>query len=320
MNRPIVVVGAPSSLGIRPYDDGPARHLDRAPDVLRQRGLVSALDALDMGDVAPPPYRDYVRPPDGARNEAEVLAYSRSLGRRVEAARRLRHFTLVLGGDCSIVLGCLLGARRAARGPIGLVYVDAHADFATPEESITGSVASMALALASGRGETPLARLSGGRTPLVDPRHIALIGRRDAGEAWYGHAALAASPIFDLPDSELRSRTPRAVAAAALERAAATDVRGFWIHVDADVLNPTVMRAVDSPEEGGPTSEELLSVLTPLVRHPSALGMNLTIYDPALDPDRSCARRLVQMLETLLAPEEGERRVADCSALSTPGL
>ena len=319
MNRPIVVVGAPSSLGIRPYDDGPARHLDRAPGVLRQRGLVSALEALDMGDVAPPAYRDYVRPPDGARNEDQVVAYSRSLGRRVEAARRLRHFTLVLGGDCSIVLGCLLGARRAARGQIGLAYFDAHADFATPEESITGSVASMALALAAGRGETPLARLFGGRTPLVDPRHIALIGRRDVNQAWYGHAALAESPILDLPDSELRSRTPRAVVAAALERMSATDVRGFWIHVDADVLNPTVMHAVDSPAEGGPTPDELLSMLAPLVRHPYALGMNVTIYDPALDPDRSGARRLVQMLETLLAPEAGERRIADWSALSTPG-
>jgi arginase len=320
MNRPIVVVGAPSSLGIRPYDDGPARHLDRAPGVMRQRGLVSALEALDMGDVSPPPYRDYVRPPDGARNEAQVLAYSRSLGRRVEAARRLRHFTLVLGGDCSIVLGCLLGARRAARGSIGLVYVDAHADFATPEESSTGSVASMALALASGRGETPLAHLFGGRAPLVESRHIALIGRRDAGQAWYGHAALAASPILDLPDSEVRSRTPRAVAAAALERVATTDVRGFWIHVDADVLNPSVMHAVDSPQAGGPAPEELLSILTPLVCHPYALGMNVTIYDPALDPDRSCARRLVQMLETLLAPEDGERRAADWRALSMPGV
>jgi arginase len=319
MNRPIVVVGAPSSIGIRPYDDGPARHLDRAPGVLRQRGLISALEALDMGDVAPPRYRDYVRPPEGARNEEQVLAYSRSLGRRVEAARRLRHFTLVLGGDCSIVLGCLLGARRAVQGPIGLVYVDAHADFATPRESTTGSVASMALALASGRGETPLAVLSGGRGPLVDPRHIALIGRRDGNEASSAQQALAASPILDLSDRELRSRTPRALAAAALERVAARDLRGFWIHVDADVLNPKVMPAVDSPEEGGPMPEELLSVLTPLIRHPFALGLNVTTYDPALDPDRACARRLVHMLETLLAPEEGERRFADWSAVSTPG-
>jgi arginase len=302
MTRPIAIVGAPSSLGIRPYDDGPARHLGRAPGVLRERGIVSSLDALDMGDVVPPAYRDYVRPPDRARNEKQLVAYSRALGKRVEAASRLRRFVVVLGGDCSVVLGSLLGARRAANGPVGLIYVDAHADFATPEESRTGSVASMSLALAVGRGNTPLARLNG-PAPLVDPRHVALLGRRDAADAWYGHAALAASPILDLPDSELRSRTPGALAAAALDRVVSNDVRGFWIHLDVDVLNPSVMSAVDSPEPGGPLPEELLGVLTPLVRHPHALGLNVTIYDPALDPDRSGARRLVQLLDDLLAKE-----------------
>src|SRR5262245_50231074 len=135
MDRSIALVGAPSSIGIRPYDDGTARHVDQAPEVLRERGLVSRLDAMDLGDVVPPPYQDYVRPPNRARNERQVLEYSRSLGDRVAAATSAGRFAVVLGGDCSVVLGCLLGARRTAGGPIGLVYIDAHADFATPEES-----------------------------------------------------------------------------------------------------------------------------------------------------------------------------------------
>ena len=161
MDRSIAIVGAPSSIGIRPYDSGEARQLDRAPGVLRELGLVQRLGASDLGDVIPPAYRDYVRPPGRARNEAEVAAYCRTLGERVEAATSDRRFAVVLGGDCSIVLGCLLGARRSAQGSVGLVYVDAHADFGTPEESRTGSVASMCLALAVGRGDTPLARLAG---------------------------------------------------------------------------------------------------------------------------------------------------------------
>src|SRR4029077_3435771 len=75
---------------------------------------------------------------------------------------------------------------------------------------------------------------------------------------------------------------------------------GFWIHLDADVINPTEMPAVDSPEPGGPTIEEVVELLAPLVRHPRALGLELTIYDPGLDPDRSCAARLVTFLENLL--------------------
>jgi arginase len=299
MTRPIAIVGASSSIGIRPYDDGEVRQLSRAPDVLRERGLIRRLDATDLGDVVPPPYRDYVRPPRRARNEEEVVVYSRSLAQRVAAATAHERFALVLGGDCSIVLGCLVGAKRTARGQVGLVYVDAHADFATPEESRTGSVASMCLAFASGRGETPLARLSG-RAPLVEGKHIALVGRRDAAQPWYGHKALSASPILDFPDSELLTQDFDEVVSASLRRVTAEDLEGFWIQLDADVLNPAVMSAVDSPEPGGLMPSELVQFLTPLVRHPLALGLSLTTYDPAFDADRSGARQLVRLLEALL--------------------
>ncbi len=301
MNRPIAVVGAPSSIGIRPYDDGHPRHLFWAPGVLRERGVIAKLGAIDLGDVVPPPYHDYVRPQGRARNEDQVIAYSRSIGMRVAAAIHRGRFGVVLGGDCSIVLGCLLGARRAVRGPVGLAYVDAHADFATVGESRSGSVASMCLGLASGRGDTPLARL-GGRGPLVDGRHVALVGRRDRAVAWYGHDALAASATLDLSDAELTTHSAADLAAAALARIAAPGVRGFWIHLDVDVLNPAIMPAVDSPEPGGPMPGDLVSLLTPLVRHPLALGLDVSLYDPALDADRSCARELVGLLETLLAP------------------
>ncbi len=60
MNRSIAIVGAPTSIGIRTYDSGEPRHLDRAPGVLRELGLVQRLGASDLGDVIPPAYRDYV--------------------------------------------------------------------------------------------------------------------------------------------------------------------------------------------------------------------------------------------------------------------
>lgn len=300
MDRPIVLVGAPSSIGIRPYDDGQARQLDTSPSVLRERALAQRLGAIDLGDVGPPPYRDYVRPPNRARNEEEVVVYSRSLAERVAAGAAYGRFVVVLGGDCSIVLGCLLGARRAAGGRVGLAYVDAHADFATPEESRTGSVSSMCLALAVGRGKSPLARFAG-RSPLVDGAHVALLGRRDNGMAWHGHGALSAFNVLDIPDSQLFTNDVDQLTSVALARVASTDVNGFWIQIDADVLNPAVMSAVDSPEPGGPMPGELVSLLKPLVRHPLALGLSLTIYDPALDADRSCARRLISLLEGLLA-------------------
>ncbi|MGH7474927.1 MAG: arginase family protein [Longimicrobiales bacterium] len=296
--RRLGIVGAPSSIGIRPYDEsGEARQLDRAPGVLRELGLVARLDADDLGDVTPPGYRDFTRPPGGVRNEAGVAAYSRALADRIALGLDGGRFVLVLGGDCSIVLGCLLGAMRRP-GRTGLAYIDGHADFATPAESVTGSAASMCLALAVGRGDSTLARLAGA-TSLVQAQDVALIGRRDEGQP-YGHRALDVSGILDVPAAVLSATGGAAVASTVLERIDGAGVGGFWIHVDADVLDPRVMPAVDSPEPGGPGIDDLVELITPLVDHPRALGMQLTIYDPLLDPDRAAAVRLVALLERVL--------------------
>jgi arginase len=300
MARPITIVGAPTSIGIKPYDTGAPRGLDQTPATLRRLGLVARLGAEDAGDVLPLPYRDFIRPPERPRNEAEVVSYSLALAERVEGVVGAGRFPLVLGGDCSIVLGALLGLRRTGRRTVGLAYIDGHADFATPLESRTGSVASMCLGLAVGRGDTPLARLGGG--PLVQPQDVALVGRRDEHEPWYGHEALHASAVLDLPDAAVRRTGYAQIAATVLEGISGAGVDGFWIHLDADVLDPAVMPAVDSPEPGGPDVNELADLLAPLLWHPRALGMELTIYDPMLDPDEGCGRRLVGLLEQLFRP------------------
>ena len=306
--RRVAVLGAPSSIGLRPNDQtGAPQDVNRAPQALRALGLNERLGATDLRDVLPPPYEDFERPPGKGRNEAGVATYSRSLADPVAAGIDDDRFVVVIGGDCSVVLGCLLGAGRARRGigsdpsRIGLVYVDGHADFASPEESMTGSVASMGLALAVGRGDTQLARLAG-PMPLARGDDVALIGRRDEGQ-WYGHEALVVSGILDLPwaaiapgGTAVRPTALAETASTVLDRVAAADVGGFWIHVDADALNPDVMPAVGSPEPGGPDIDELATLLAPLVDHSKALGIAVSLYDPSLDPDRSSAPRLVELL------------------------
>lgn len=299
LKRQLVVIGAASSIGIRPYDGrDEARHLDQAPDTLRALGLLERLEANDLGNVPPPAYRDFRRTEGKVRNEAGVVSYTHALAARINAALENGQFPLVLGGDCSIILASLLAARRGAR-PIGLAYVDGHADFASPQESATGSAASMCLALAVGRGDSALARLTGDG-PLVHPTDVVLIGRRDEGEP-YGHEALSRSGVLDIPGKALMKTGGTRTARAALDRLARPGLNGFWIHVDADVLDASVMSAVDSPEPDGPGISDLSDLVAPLVHHPAALGMQLTIYDPGLDPDRSCGRRLVTLLENVFA-------------------
>ncbi len=75
----ITIVGAPTNVGIEPYDDGQPHRLDRAPVVVRRLGAVSALNATDAGDVSPQPYRDFARVPGCVRNGTNLSITSTSL-------------------------------------------------------------------------------------------------------------------------------------------------------------------------------------------------------------------------------------------------
>ena len=266
---------APTSLGNRPYeDDGTARWTDRGPQRIREQNLVHRLHARDLGDVPAAPYRDFVRPPGGIRNEDLVLAHVLEIARVIEAQDG---FTLVVGGDCSVLLGNLLGLAGRARHP-GLVFIDGHTDFNTVETSVTGAVAGMDLALVTGRGTSELARLAGAE-PLVRDEDVVTIGVRDQA----------------FRDADFRSAT---TAADVLEHLGA---RPFFVHLDVDALDPSVMPFVDAPEPGGLDPDTLVSILRPLVRHPNALGMEMTIYDPRHDTGGHGAALLADILERAFA-------------------
>jgi arginase len=264
------ILTAPTSLGNRPYeDDGTARWTDRGPARLREQNLVQRLGAHDLGDVPAAPYRDFARPPRGIRNEDLVLAHVRAIARVLED---VEGFTLVLGGDCSVMLGSLLGLARGR--DLGVVYFDGHDDFNTVDVSTTGGVAGMDVALATGRGTSELAHLRGAR-PLLRDEHIVAVGVREG----------------DFAGSGIGTAT---TADEVLESLAGRD---FFIHVDADVLDPSWMPFVDSPVDGGLDPDALVSLLAPLVRHPRSVGMELTIYDPREDRDGRGARLLADILE-----------------------
>lgn len=265
------ILTAPTSLGNRPYeDDGTARHTDRGPARLREHRVIERLRARDLGDIAAPSYRDFVRPRGAVRNEDLVLDHVRAIARAVAASD---DFTLVLGGDCSVLLGSLLGLRTK-RDDLGLVFIDGHSDFNTPSTSGTGGVAGMDLALAVGRGNTPLARLRDDG-PLVREENVVAIGIRD-GE-------FRGTKIRTADDGD--------------EALSLLGDRDFFVHVDVDVLDPSIMPFVDSPEPDGLSADQLIALLQPLVRHPRAVGMELTIYDPRHDHDGRGAALLVDVLE-----------------------
>jgi arginase len=261
------------------------------PDVLRWNGLRTRLGARDAGRVEAPPYGTAVHP-CGIRNAEAIAAHARALADAVESVLVREELAVVLGGDCSILLGNLLGARHTV-DRLGLVFLDGHSDFATPERSGTHGAAGMDLALAVGRGPVPLSALASDG-PLVDLGSVVHLGMREEDP----ELRASGIPVLDLADIERRG--PRATAGEVLDRLGSHP--GFWIHVDADVLDDTVMPAVDSRVPGGLSYEALIEMLRSLLGSPRALGVEFTIYDPDRDPEGTVGRVFTSALVEALRP------------------
>jgi arginase len=206
----------------------------------------------------------------------------------------------VLGGDCSILLGAMLALRR--RGRYGLLYVDGDADFYQPEVNpLDGAASASDLAFATGRGPDIVCDLEG-RRPLVRDDDVIVFGCRDAAS----RARRGCQPLP--PDLRVidRDRVRMLGAAAATREAIARLTResgpgGFWIHVDADVLDESLMQAVDDPRPGGLLWDELTVVLHTAITSGRAIGLQLAIYNPDFDPDGSNGRGLAVAVRKALA-------------------
>lgn len=296
---PIVVVDAPSNLGLRPPAPGVEPGARKLATTLRSFGLVDRLGARDGGRVDAPPYSPQPDAATGFRNGTALAAYSAKLAERLGALIGGDAFVLVLGGDCSVLLGSGVALKR--RGRYGLAFVDAHDDYTFPRDTARYrgryTAAGLDLGLATGHGPAALADI-GGLSPYFaesDVVHIGLV--REAGDAAYGDIdRFARSPIGKFPADMIKRRGAATIGAEARARLEASGVDGYWIHVDADVLDASVMPAVDSPNADGLTFAQLRELLAVLLASPRAVGLELTIYDPDLDPDGVHGRALADAI------------------------
>ncbi|HEX5123323.1 MAG TPA: arginase family protein [Rhodanobacteraceae bacterium] len=297
--RAIDIVGAPSNLGLRPLRPGHIPGARRAPGVLRAHRIVERLGARDRGDVEAPAYAPEPDPATGYRNGANLAAYTPRLAERIGTSIDDGRFTLVLGGDCSVLLGGALALKR--RGRYGLLFIDGHSDFYFTRKPRAMAAAGMDLALATGHGPDSLAGIDG-LNPYFREDDTVVFAYRDFGtpeevetERFLG-AAFERHPLEDVRKSGIAASMREA-----LRRLEKPESRGFWIHVDVDVLDPKVMPAVDSLDPGGLASAELEDILALALASPRVAGMELDIYDPDLDPDGHLAEQLVALLERAFA-------------------
>ena len=286
MTRQYAIVEAPSVLGLRPTG------VERLPDSLLGAGLDARLRARRAGRVEPPPY-EYGRDPETLMlNPQGIADYTPKLADAISRVLDTGDFPVVLGGDCSIVLGSLLALRR--RGRYGLLYLDGHTDFYQPEANINGEAASSDLALATGRGPSIMTAFEGYR-PLVQDADVVVFGSRDAEEAATYGSQVPPPEMVAIDLTGIRRSGVEVASRAAIDQLSQHWLDGFWIHLDVDVLDDAIMPAVDYRLPDGLSWRELDAILRLALGSPRAGGIEVTIFNPRLD-DGTIARLLVDAL------------------------
>jgi arginase len=307
--RPIGLLGVPTNSA------GTTDGVSRAPAALREAGLVDALrqdvDVHDYGDVIladPTPARDPTTHLIDPRGLATMVGRARDAVASILGDGR---FPLVIGGDCPLLLGCLIAVRDHDR--IGLLFVDGHEDAYLPEQSSTGEAADTELAFALGMADASWSSELAAELPIVAPADVRILGARD-------RALLRAEGVASLGDRLVLVDGDRLVADPAGETVAASSslTHPWWFHLDLDVLSTEALPAVDYPQPGGLGWNDLSLVATTALAAGPA-GWDVTIYNPDLDPERIHARRIAGFVRSAIAGGSGRSRLPHPRPSRSPG-
>jgi len=260
-----------------------------AAALARDDGLRAALAAAGCtvtGETIPPVDESL---PEVAR----IFALDRRLALRVAAARERGAFPLVLAGNCCSCLGTVAGS-----GAPGVVWFDAHADFDTPEDNLSGFTDVMGLAILTGSGWRALRETIPGFA-AVPEEDVVLAGVRDLEP--YQRERLAASAVRTVPGA-----LDRAALGEALDRLHESVTR-VYLHVDLDALDAGAGRANAWAAPGGPSADALVAAVAAVCDRFEVVAAALTSYDPETDRDgavAAVARRVAGCVAQRLTPSE----------------
>lgn len=290
-SRSKAIIEAPSTMGLS------SEGVEGLPARLLELDLADRIGARRAGRLAVPRKSGIRDPETQILNANAIATWSPGLADAVEAVLNAGEFPVVLGGDCTILLGSMLALRR--RGRYGLLFIDGNADFFQPEAEPNGEGASMDLSWATGHGPKLLTDIEG-RGPLVRAADAVAFGYRDhEDQQEYGSQPLPDElKALDLP--AIRASGAEAAAHAAIAHLTRPELDGFFIHLDADVLDDAIMPAVDFRVPGGLSWDELSMVLRIALASDRATGIEIAIYNPRLDEDGSAGRGLVNTLAAAL--------------------
>lgn len=282
-------------VGVPLYTLASYRGMGEAPAALRKAGLGQVLDgATDMGNIELPSLNK-----DVTEEKVKNLSNFKDATSRIyNAAKSVQaEQVFILGGECSITVGALAGLSEIFNGKPGMLWMDAHGDFNTPETSPSGYIGGMCLAIACGRSPD-LGLEMGDYGYSLGEERLVHIGSRalDPPEV----AAFNASPAKLYTAQQVKKTGAADVAE---EAARHLDNRSDWIvcHLDVDIIDPELIPSVNYPTPGGLTLEETTNIVRTLLKTGKMRVLELAAYNAAEDRRGSSARKIVDLVKAVFS-------------------
>jgi arginase len=285
----IDIIGVPIDLG------ADRRGVDMGPSAIRYAHLRQQIEKMghaveDKGNVEVPiAEMCQVSEPNLKYIDCIVPMARRTAG-AVATSIQSSCFPLVLGGDHSIALGSIRGAAKHRK--LGVIWVDAHADFNTPETTPTGNIHGMPLAALCGMGDPRLTTLWDEAVPVIDPRRVAVVGARDLDHGEKENLRKAGVMVMGM---EQIDRLGMVQATEQAIECVSRDTDGLFLSFDMDSLDPRHAPGVGTPVTGGLTYREAHLACELVAETGKLIGMDLVEVNPILDIQNATAALAVEL-------------------------
>lgn len=290
----IDIIGVPIDLG------ADRRGVDMGPSAIRYAHLQQKLQALgysvdDKGNVEVPIAEMCSADEPKLKYIDCIVPMARRAAGAVATAVQSGHFPIVLGGDHSLSLGSIRGAARGKK--LGLIWIDAHADFNTDKSTPSGNIHGMPLAALCGLGDSRLTQLWDEPTPVLDPRRVAVVAARelDPGEKRNLHEA----GVMVMGMEQIDRQGMTAAVERAIERVS-EDTDGLYLSFDMDALDPRHAPGVGTPVAAGLTQREGHVACELVGETGKLIGMDIVEVNPILDVQNQTAALAVEFVLSAL--------------------
>lgn len=276
--KEVYIVEFPSNLGLKEPQPGKEPGVKKLPDWLWKHNLHKAINPKDTIRLDSPKYSNLKDVETHILNTNSLIDYAREQAYLINNLLTQNKFPFILGGDCSILLGSAIALKQ--KGNYGLFYLDGHTDFMDVSLSETGGVGGMAASIVTGNGPEKLTNILN-LSPYIKEENLWCVGNREYDDEYENQIRNSDAIYISL--KQLREKGISNCVKSFLSAVKSKNLDGFWLHVDVDVLNDSIMPCVDSRTTDGLSYDEFNELTSYLFESDQLSGLEITILDPDLD-------------------------------------